>query len=119
MKNRLFAFPLLLALGFAAPASAHGLLDSATPAADAALAAAPEEILLVFTEEIELPLSRLSLRDAAGKAVEISAPAHDEGDPRTLRAALPKLAPGAYQVDWGVTSVDTHSTQGSYGFTLK
>jgi copper resistance protein C len=31
---------------------------------------------------------------------------------------LPKLPPGTYTVNWHVTSVDTHKTEGNYTFTV-
>ena len=31
---------------------------------------------------------------------------------------LPKLTPGTYTVNWHVTSVDTHKTEGNYKFTV-
>ncbi|MDD2868419.1 copper resistance protein CopC [Neomegalonema sp.] len=117
MKIGLSAF--LAALSLASPAFAHAHLDSASPAEGAVLTSPPEEILLAFTENLELALSAVTLRDAAGEALEIPAPAHDQGDPRSLRVALPDLAPGVYRVEWSVTSVDTHGSQGEFSFTLK
>ncbi len=112
-------YAFLAALSFASPAFAHAHLDSASPAQDAVLTSPPEEILLIFTENLELALSAVTLRDAAGAVVEIPAPTHDEGDPRSLLVAPPDLAPGVYRVEWSVTSVDTHGSQGEFSFTLK
>lgn len=120
MKLHLFAFPVLLGLGFSTPATAHAHLDSATPAEGATLDAAPQEVVLVFTEDLEIALSRLTLADAAGTPIETSPLERDAGDPRSLRVTLPEaLAPGVYQVEWSAASVDTHSTQGVYRFTLR
>ena len=118
MKAFMFAVPVALSFGFAPSAWAHAHLDSATPAADAVLTASPEEILLIFTEDLELKLSALTLSGPQGAAVAVSAPEHEAGDPRSLRVTTPKLAPGVYKVEWTAVSVDTHSTKGSFSFTL-
>lgn len=118
MKSSLLALSVLLGLGFAAPAWAHAHLDSASPAQGAVLTASPEAVTLAFTENLELALSRLTVADAVGKPVAASALEHEAGDVRTLRVALPKLAPGVYKVEWRAASVDTHSTEGAFTFTL-
>ncbi len=118
MKLSHLAAAALIGAGLAGPVLAHAHLDSASPADGAVLTAAPEAVTLVFTEDLELALSRLSVTGADGAAVETTPLEHESGDVRTLHVTLPTLAPGVYTVDWGVTSVDTHSTEGSYTFTL-
>lgn len=113
MKLRFIFASLLLA----SPAWSHAHLDSATPADGAILTDPPTEIVLTFTEDLEIPLATLTVTAADG--TEVASGATDAGDRRSLRLALPDLAPGTYRVDWGVTSVDTHGTQGQYGFTLE
>ncbi|MFT3688339.1 copper resistance CopC family protein [Paenirhodobacter sp.] len=99
------------------PVAAHGHLDSAEPAEGATLAVAPDAITLGFTEALEPALSTITVTDAAGAVIQTGAPEVEDG--RILRVTLPALPPGVYKVDWKVTSVDTHSTSGSYGFTVK
>ncbi len=108
---------LLLAAGL--PAAAHSALDSAEPAEGAVLDATPDAISLGFTEALELALSEITLTDATGAVIQTGAPEAEGGDARLLRVTLPDLSPGVYKVDWKVTSVDTHSTSGSYSFTVK
>jgi methionine-rich copper-binding protein CopC len=49
----------------------------------------------------------------------------DEGKPtplndrRVLSVKLKTLPPGIYSVEWHVTSVDTHKTEGHFTFTVK
>lgn len=107
-------FSLVLAL----PAFAHAHLDSATPAGGAKLTVAPKEIVLVFTEKLEPSLSALVVKDADGKQVETAEPESDGDNAASLKIRLLELAPGTYSVEWQATSVDTHSTTGSYSFTL-
>ncbi len=101
----------------AAPAMAHGMLSGSEPTDGEVLTEAPEAVLLEFSEDLEPALSKVTVTDSTGAPVETAAPVTDEGA-NTLRLDLPEIAPGTYKVDWSVTSVDTHSTSGSYSFTL-
>src|SRR5262249_4139016 len=89
-----------------------------SPRAGATLAAAPVEVTLHFTEKIEPKFSTIVVRDAAGKQVDQRDSSVQEQDPQTLRVSLPALAPGRYQIEWRVTSVDTHSSRGEYSFRV-
>jgi hypothetical protein len=40
-------------------------------------------------------------------------------DGRMLSVKLKPLPPGVYAVEWHVTSVDTHKTEGHFTFTVK
>lgn len=111
----LLATPLLLTAGGAAWAHAH--LHSATPAADTTLTAPPTEVNIAFTEGVEPRFSGIEVTDAAGVRVDDGTP-HAAGDANHLVVGLKTLAPGAYTVAWHVTSVDTHKSNGSYGFVL-
>ncbi|GIW13033.1 MAG: hypothetical protein KatS3mg062_0472 [Tepidiforma sp.] len=101
---------------FARDAEAHAALRSAEPAANAYLRQAPGEVVLEFTEPIDARASGIRLIDGAGREVAI-------GDPvvtgARMRATLPELAPGIYNVIWSnVSLVDGHALQGSYPFTV-
>ena len=112
------AVALLAALGFTAPAGAHAFLDSATPPVGATVAAAPAAVTIRFTEQVEPLFRTLAVSDAAGHRVD-KGPAHlVGGDAAVLAVDLPKLPPGAYVVEWHATSVDTHRTEGRFGFTV-
>lgn len=115
MIQRLLAVVLLLVL--LAPAFAHSRIDATDPADGAVLDSPPEAVILNLTEQPELALSRVTVTDAAGQVIATGAPVAE--DETTLRVDLPVLGPGLYRVDWAVTSVDTHSTGGSFSFTVK
>jgi len=110
-----------LALAFAAAAAsawAHAHLQRSVPAAGSTLAAAPSEIRLWFTQDIEPGLSGIEVLNSAGKRVD----KNDAGlgdDRKQLKIALGTIEPGAYQVRWHAVSVDTHRTEGDFGFTVK
>jgi methionine-rich copper-binding protein CopC len=104
---------LLLASG---AASAHALLDRAEPRVGSIVAAAPREVELSFTENLEPAFSTIEVTDSSGHRV-------DEGKPsvagNVMRVHLRALAPGTYRVRWHVVSVDTHVTEGSFSFQVR
>ncbi len=97
-------------------ALAHARLDRAEPGAGTR-GAAPIEVVLRFTEAVEPRFSSIVVVNGAGTRWE-AGPAQIGGDTHTLRVSLKPLPPGDYRVDWVVVSVDTHRSQGSYGFTV-
>ena len=118
---RLFTMTLavlaLLAGGDAA--SPHALLRRAQPAVGATVPAAPEELLLVFSEAVEPRFSGVSVTDRQGERVDTGTIRTDPKDATHLLVGVRKLAPGSYKVSWHVTSVDTHKTEGTYQFTVQ
>jgi copper resistance protein C len=97
-------------------AHAHASLDRANPRVGSTVPAAPRELSLWFTENIEPALSTIEVRNAAGARV-------DQGRARggganLLQIGLKPLPPGTYQVRWRVLSVDTHRTEGAFSFQV-
>jgi copper transport protein len=94
---------------------AHAVLLESSPAADAVLAQAPEQITLRFTEPVRPTAIRL-LRAADGVDVELGAPAASDAE---LRTALPASLPeGAYVLSYRVISADGHPVVGSFIFAI-
>jgi hypothetical protein len=108
----------LLVLASAAPAFAHSLLLTATPAPDAVVAASPLHVRLRFNNRIEKSLSRVRLVDERGAVAAALIDARDAAPADSLVARVPPLAPGAWRVEWQVFSTDGHVVSGSYGFRL-
>lgn len=108
-----------LAFAFAATAAlAHAQLEKAVPAVGGSVAA-PSEIRLKFSEGVEPRFSGVMLDADKGGAAALGAPRIDPADASVLIVKIAKpLAPGAYTVHWHAVSVDTHKTQGSFGFTV-
>lgn len=94
-------------------AEAHAQLQSASPTVGATVAAAPAQLTLTFSERLERGYSRAEVRGPGGR---VDAGVTISGN--VMRVGLKHLAPGTYQVDWRVLSVDTHKTEGSYSFTV-
>ena len=99
-------------------AFAHAFLDRASPAAGSQFAVSPPSVDLSYTEPVEPAFSTVHVTDADGTIQELGKPTVRDGG-RLLSIALKPLPPGVYTVEWHVTSVDTHKTQGHFTFTIK
>lgn len=108
----------LVALVGVDAASAHALLESASPPVGGSVSA-PSEIRITFSEGVEPKFSGVALSGLSG-AAPVGKPSLAPGDDKTLVVKIGrKLAPGAYTVKWRAVSVDTHHTQGNFDFTVK
>ncbi len=102
-------------LAFPAPALAHGVLQSSSPAHGANLESPPTEVVLSFSEPVHPQASSAEVLDSQGRVVSRSYGLTPDG--RTLRVRLGQLPRGAYTVRWKVTSrVDGHATSGLISF---
>ncbi|AZQ54840.1 copper homeostasis periplasmic binding protein CopC [Burkholderia cenocepacia] len=119
--RRLAAFVAAAAVFAAAPveASAHGKLESAVPAAGGTVDAAPDTVRLTFNEDLEPAFSSVKVSDASGNAVTQDKAKVDASNPRVMTVAIPKLAAGAYTVQWAAMTADAHRTKGTYTFRVK
>jgi methionine-rich copper-binding protein CopC len=99
-------------------ASAHAFLDRASPAVGSEVSGSPATISLTYSEPVEPLFSTVYVTDASGARVDEGKPAA-QNDGRVLLVTLKKLSPGVYAVEWHVTSVDTHKTEGHFTFTVR
>lgn len=114
---RLFLALALLAL--AAPkADAHAFLDHASPAVGSTVHGSPAQVQLFYTQNLEPAFSTVKVVDANGKQVDKGDKAVDPKNPAELEVSLNPLPPGDYKVVWRVLSVDTHTTEGKFDFTV-
>jgi copper transport protein len=121
MKRLIHALILVaaLALGTSIPARAHAVLVRSVPEAGAGLLEAPNEIVLEFTEALDLVASRVELFDSDGHIVIPGPGVIDPNDGRILRLEIDTLPDGVYSAVWRVRSaVDGHTTNGSLGFSI-
>lgn len=101
----------------AAPAHAHAVLLTSSPADGASLDQPPTEVLLTFNEPPDSVLSVVRVLDESGEEEQASEAEPVAGQPAQLRVAPGPLAQGTYTVAWRVTSVvDGHTTIGSVAF---
>jgi methionine-rich copper-binding protein CopC len=109
---------MLLAACTPATALAHALLLQAEPAVGATIPTAPARIMLRFSEGVEPAFSTIEVRDNTGLRVDGGAGVEFGSDGKTLILRLTPLGLGDYRVEWHATSVDTHKTQGHFGFSV-
>jgi methionine-rich copper-binding protein CopC len=109
---------LVMALLAMTPAAAwaHAHLSSAYPAENAVVAA-PEQVVLGFTQPLEKSFSSIEVQSTDGKRVDDGKP-RSAADPTQLIVGVGKLPAGIYKVIWHATSVDTHRSEGSFTFTV-
>lgn len=108
-----------VALLGAGPAWGHASFLGASPAPGARVGQAPARIVLVFSEPLNVGLSRTALIDArTGDAVPARRVA--AGGRRLALAPARPLPRGAYRIDWHTVSDDDgHALEGSFGFGVR
>lgn len=114
------AIAATLFIASAPAASAHAELENAIPAPDSTITESPKQLILKFSEQIQIGTS-VKLFDAGGKAIELTDAQIDASDPdgKTFIASVPNtLSGGKYTVQWKNLSVDGHTESGSYSFKL-
>ncbi len=104
-----------LALG-PAPADAHAELISTEPASGEQLDAAPERVVLRFTESVDVSDDAIEVLTAGGDPVDVDDPGHLDGEGSAVAVDLPDLGDGTYVVSWRVISSDSHPVSGAFTF---
>lgn len=107
---------LLLGAGVA---SGHAFLDHAEPRVGSTVKAAPAQVRVWFTQDLEPAFSTLEVVNQAGDRVDRGAAKVDAASPALLQVPLKRLGPGTYRVKWRVLSVDTHVTEGDFTFRVE
>jgi copper transport protein len=101
-----------------ARADAHAELLSTEPAASEQLASPPDEVVLHFSEAVDLSDDTLEVLDASGHRLDIGDPQHPAGERASVSVSLPDLDDGAYVVAWRVVSSDSHPIGGAFTFRV-
>jgi methionine-rich copper-binding protein CopC len=117
LKKALITTALLGSLLAASSVWAHAHLKGQTPAADSTVSA-PLELRLEFSEGVEVTFTKVTITKD-GVAVPLKSLATEGSDKKILivTPAAP-LTAGAYKVEWHAVSVDTHKSEGAYGFKV-
>jgi hypothetical protein len=76
-------------------------------------------LTLDYSEGVEPRFSSVLVTDAQGQRVDKNDLHRAEGNEQRLSLGLQPLKPGTYKVEWHVTSVDTHRTEGTFTFTVQ
>ena len=101
-------------LALTAVAQAHTHLKEATPADKSVVNMAPADLVLKFSEAAKVTALTLH-KDGEADQKLTAAPATAAAQ---FTAALPKLSPGKYSVNWRVISDDGHIMSGQLSFTF-
>jgi methionine-rich copper-binding protein CopC len=109
---------LMVLIGLGGRASAHAVLAHAEPPAGGSVATSPKDIILEFSEAVEPRFSRITVQNAQRQRVDAGDVHVAPNDPKRLVVSVQPLPSGRYKVTWHVVSVDTHSTDGTYVFTV-
>ncbi len=109
----------LMSLGFGPSALAHAALMKSEPARRAALAKPPSQVRLWFNERLEPAYATINVFRQDGRPVVHQPARLDKDDSKLLVLDLPQLDPGSYTVKYRVLSVDGHTVDYGYTFTVK
>jgi copper resistance protein C len=118
-QTSMAAIAMIAASLFIGAANAHPELQSAEPAAGAAMTSSPTQIRITFNENVIPKFSGVEVKDQTGKMIATGKAATDPADKKQLVVPLQEqLAPGDYKVEWHAVSDDTHRVKGSYSFSV-
>ena len=102
-----------------ASAWAHAHLKRSEPASGSKVASSPQLIRLWFSEQAELSMTSISLKDANGKEWMLAAPQKDPTDPLSVSVRVSQSLPaGRYTVAWRTAASDGHPSHGTFGFVV-
>ena len=122
MKRRLLAaigLVVMAVAGWAAPAFAHAQVVKTEPAAETVLAKSPGQVVVHFSESVEIQLGAVRVFDAHAKRLDSGASTHPHGDSRAVAVSVPNDLPdGGYVVTWRVISADSHPVHGAFTFLI-
>ncbi len=109
----------LLASSLAATAAfAHAFLDHAIPAVGGTASPGLQELRLWYTQGVVTAFSSVTVIGPTGP-VPASKPVNSPSNQQEVIVRLGRaLGPGTYTVNWRALSVDTHTTTGSFRFTI-
>jgi copper transport protein len=109
---------MLVLLFSPARADAHAELLSTEPAAGEHLATAPDQVVLHFSEAVNLGDDLVRVLDSKGDEVDADDPVHLNGERSSVALPLPPLEDGGYVVSWRVISSDGHPVGGAFTFRV-
>ena len=102
----------------AAPAFAHAQLLSTEPVGGTAAATAPDQVLLRFSEAVQVSQVGMKVYDADAERITTEPALHAKGKAEEVVLPLPDLENGLYVVTWRVTSADSHPVHGAFTFRV-
>ncbi|HKE77397.1 MAG TPA: copper resistance protein CopC [Acidimicrobiales bacterium] len=99
-------------------ADAHATLESSQPSAGQQLKTPPEQVVLNFSEAVDIGKDSIRVLNSKGDSVTKNKPTHPNGERSVAALALPELDDGAYVVSWKAISSDSHPVSGAFTFRV-
>jgi copper transport protein len=119
MNRPLAALALTIALLAPSRLWAHAHLKRSSPSAGARVSAPPQMLQLWFSEQPELSMTFVSLKDSVGATFQVSAPEREPSGAMGVRfRVLTPLKAGRYTVSWRTAAADGHPTSGKFTFVV-
>jgi putative copper export protein/methionine-rich copper-binding protein CopC/mono/diheme cytochrome c family protein len=114
------ALAVVVGLSWPRVTSAHAILQRSLPVQNQKLQQPPALVETWYSESIERSLTKLTVFDATGKAVQTGNTTFSDSDPTYAAVALPpNLSPSIYTVAFqNVSKVDGHTWTGSFSFIV-
>ena len=101
---------------WASVANAHSPLKSTTPANEATIAQAPNELRLEFGKDIRL--TRLAVTHADDKKMKLDLSGQD-GFKKLYLVSFEGMGTGNYLIEWRGLGGDGHALNGTFSFTVE
>lgn len=108
-----------LMIAWSGAAMAHAYPKKQKPVPNATLQEAPKQVAILFSEALEPAFSSLKVTNQQANTVNRGDSHVASDNPRRMVAPLQSLQPGIYTVHWHAVSVDGHTTEGQYQFSIK
>jgi copper transport protein len=116
---RILLFALALALAAAGPAQAHALLEGTAPERGAVAESAPGQVVLRFSEPVEVAFGAVRVFASDGSEVHRGEPFHPNGRDDEVAVRLGDgVEDGGYTVTYRVISADSHPVNGGFVFSV-
>lgn len=99
----------------------HAHLKSSDPAKDAVLHNLPHKVVLLFSEDLELPMCKVEVTNQkTHDVVSVGSLANNDHKKNTLEVELkaPSQESATYEVSWKAVGTDSHPMKGSYAFSV-
>ncbi len=96
----------------------HLKLDKSDPKADSTLTGSPTAVSLWFSQGVELPVTKVTIANAAKQEVATKALAKAE-DGAVVATLDAPIAAGTYTVSWRTMAKDGHVIRGDFAFSVK
>ena len=110
---------LAATLAVAAPAQAHALLEGTSPERGAVTERAPGQVVLRFSEPVEIAFGAVRVFGADGAQVQQGEPFHPRGrDDEVAIRLRDGVEDGGYTVTYRVVSADSHPVSGGFVFSV-